>query len=110
MQLNDIADGVVKHKKAAGFFNRSSYWFSCVDQVEDRSQYLIHPLDILNAGIEFGINVQNSGHVVISIGFALQLFILQKLLVCLWALPMNNLKLLSPRVCKIGNHNWSSWG
>ena len=46
MQLDDLANRIIEHKKAWSFLDRWG-WFCDVDQVENGSQNLIHALNIL---------------------------------------------------------------
>lgn len=80
VQLNDITDGAIEHKEAGRFFDERSR-LGDIDQIENRCKDFIHALNVLNPGVELGVNVEDSRHVVVSICLALFILARQKLLV-----------------------------
>ena len=103
MKINDIADGIVEHKEAGGLFNGVA-GFVNVNKIEDGCKNLVHPLDVLDSGVQAGINIENSRHVVVSVGFALFLLAANELFVPLLALSVYQFELLSSCACQVGDH------
>lgn len=89
VKFDDISDSIVEHEKAGSFIDSGTHSSTCVDQVENRCQDLIHALNILNFRVESGINVQNPGHIVIAISSPLHFLIRQKGFVLLVVLPID---------------------
>lgn len=108
MQLDNVADGIIEHKKARSLLNCVG-WFGDVYQIKYRCQYFIHPLDILNFWIEFGVDIQNSGHVVITIALFLEQLVPNKLLVFFLVLPIYQSKFLPSRICQVWQHYVCTW-
>jgi hypothetical protein len=74
VEFYDVDDDVVEYKKAGGFLHNTS-WLGEIDQIKDGSQNFIHSLDILYFWIEFRVDVQYSGYVIIAISRPLFLFV-----------------------------------
>lgn len=103
MQLDDVTDGAVEHVETRGLIDLICR-FADVGQVEERRQDLVHPLNVLNLGVEPCIDIQYSGHVVIPIGLPLLDFVQQELFITTFILPVDQLELLSSGTSQIGNH------
>lgn len=103
MKIDDIADGIVEHKEAGGLFDGVA-GFVNVDEIEDGRKNLVHALDVLDAGVQAGINIENSRHVVVSIGFALFLLASDEFFVPLFAFSVYQFEFLSSCACQVGDH------
>lgn len=66
--LHYVTHDVVEHEKAGSFL-----YVSLADEVEDRSDDLIHALDVLNFRVESCKNKKYPCHVVITVGYLLLL-------------------------------------
>ena len=88
MQLDDLTYRGVEHEETWALFDGVG-WFGDIDHIEYRCQNLIHSLNILNLRVEFGIDVQDTGHVVITICFLLFLLVCNELLIRCFIFPID---------------------
>jgi hypothetical protein len=107
VEFQDFADGVIEHEEAGGLLDRIG-WLGNVDEVEDGGEDFIHPLHVLDLRVQFGIDIQNPGHVIVAVGPSLLGFISQELLVSFLTLAVNQLELLPSRTREVGNHDLSA--
>lgn len=105
MEFDDVGDGIIKHEET-GCLVHTGVGFIDIDQIEDGCQYLIHALNILNPRVEPRVNVQYSGHEVISVCFSLLLLIFQKLGIGQLILSVDDFKLFPPGTCEVGDHDF----
>ena len=98
MELDDGAHGVVEHEEAAGLLLLLD-GFVGVDEVVERGEDLVHPLDIFDSGVEFGVDEEDSAHDVVAVGDSLHLLAFHELLVLLLVLPVHQPELLLPCPC-----------
>lgn len=75
VEFNDIADSAVEHEEAGGLLDEIGGLVG-VDDVEDGCEEFIHTLHVLDAGVQASVNVQNSGHVVVTVCASLLLLAL----------------------------------
>jgi hypothetical protein len=94
VEFYDFADRVVKHEETGGFLD-GMICLRYVYKIEDRRQNLVHALHVLYLRVQFGINVQNSGHIVIAVCLSLLFFARQKLLIRQFILAIYELEFLS---------------
>ena len=104
MKLDYITDGVIKHKKAGSLLDCVGGSVD-IDEVENWSQDLVHTLNVLYFGVEFGVNVEDPRHIVVAVGPSLLLLVLQELLIVLLLLSVDQLEFLPPRIREVRNQD-----
>lgn len=95
MQLDYGAHGIVEHKEATAFFLLLDR-FMPVDQIIQRSENLVHPLDVLDARVKLRVHKQYSAHCMVPIRDSLHLLTLHELLVFFLVLSIHKPELLFP--------------
>lgn len=104
MKLYEVTDSVVKHEEARTFIDLLCTTGD-VNQVENGSQDLVHPLHVLYPRVELAVHVEYPRHLVISIRLPLLLLVRQEGLVRLIIVAVNELELLLPRRSEVGHHD-----
>lgn len=107
MELQDIADGVVEHVETGGLINLVCR-LANVHKVEYWGKNFVHSLHVLNFGVELGVDVEDSSHVVVAICFTLLLLVSQELLVGYLVLAVYHLEFLSTSAREERNHYLST--
>ena len=74
VQFDDVAYRTVEHVEAGGLLYHVGR-FCYIDKVEDRSENLIHSLDVLNSRVKLGVNIKDASHIVIPVCLSLLFFI-----------------------------------
>ena len=105
VQLNNVCDGVVKHEKAGSLVDGSPNCATCIHNIENRGQYLVHALHILDARVQPSKNIQNPGHIVVAVSPPLHLLIGDKVFIVHLLFPVDQLKFLSAGASQVGHHD-----
>jgi len=106
IELEEIAHDIVKHKETCCLLHWT--FVSVVEQVKDRTEDLVHTLDVLSPRVDLSKHEQNTSHIVIPVGLAMLLFFILPVFYHLLILAVHNLPLLLPHSCHIRNHHWFS--
>ena len=105
MEFDDVANGVVEHIEARSFFYLVGA-FVDIDEVEERCQDLVHALNILNLGVQTGVNIQNPSHIVVPVGLPLLVFARKELPITEFIFPVNEFEFLPSGTCQVGDHHF----
>lgn len=108
VEFDDVADGVVEHEEAGGLLDGSG-WSGDVDQVEDGRQDLVHPLHVLDAGVQLGVDVQDPGHVVVPVRLPLLSLVQQELPIRQIFLSVDQLEFLASGRGQVRQHDLRGW-